>query len=76
MPEVLCAGFIIDEYRPELIEMVLDRLTPESVRIAVVGKKFEGSTDRTEKWYGTQYRLTSIPQEALNVRRCFPFLCG
>ena len=67
MPEVLCGGFLIDEYRPELIEMVLDRLTPDSVRIAVVGKKFEGQTDRVEKWYGTNYSLSPISEETLTV---------
>ena len=67
MPEVLCGGFLIDEYRPELIEMVLERLTPDSVRIAVVGKKFEGQTDRVEKWYGTNYCLSPISEETLTV---------
>ena len=67
MSEVLCAGYVVDDYKPELIDMVLSKLTPEQVRVAVVGKKFEGQTDRTEKWYGTQYSINPIPVETINV---------
>ena len=67
MKEVLCGGYLADEYKPELIDMVLEKLTPDQVRVAVIGKKFEGKTDKTEKWYGTNYSLTPIPEDTLNV---------
>ena len=74
MTEVLCGGFLVDDYKPELIDMVLSKLVPEQVRIAVIGKKFDGSTDQTERWYGTQYSLNPIPDETINVSSIFKLL--
>lgn len=39
-----------------------------SFRVAVVSKSFEGQTDRTEEWYGTQYKQEAITDEAIKVR--------
>lgn len=39
-----------------------------SLRVAVVSKSFEGQTDRTEEWYGTQYKQEAITDEAIKVR--------
>ncbi|RXN10476.1 insulin-degrading enzyme [Labeo rohita] len=62
---VLAAEYLLEEFRPDLIEMVLDKLRPENVRVAVVSKSFEGQTDRTEEWYGTQYKQEAITDEAI-----------
>ncbi|KAF4791367.1 Insulin-degrading enzyme [Turdus rufiventris] len=61
--EVLAAEYLLEEFRPDLIEMVLDKLRPENVRVAIVSKSFEGKTDRTEEWYGTQYKQEAISDE-------------
>ncbi len=37
-------------------------------RVAVVSKSFEGQTDRTEEWYGTQYKQEAITDDAIKVR--------
>ncbi|KAG7999924.1 Insulin-degrading enzyme [Nibea albiflora] len=58
--EVLAAEYLLEDFRPDLIEMVLDKLRPEHVRVAVVSKSFEGQTDKTEEWYGTQYKQEAI----------------
>lgn len=65
LEEVLTAEYLLEEFRPDLIEMVLDKLRPENVRVAVVSKSFEGKTDRTEEWYGTQYKQEAIPDEVI-----------
>ncbi|XP_059421799.1 insulin-degrading enzyme isoform X1 [Carassius carassius] len=65
LEEVLAAEYLLEEFRPDLIEMVLDKLRPENVRVAVVSKSFEGQTDRTEEWYGTQYRQEAITDDAI-----------
>ncbi|XP_046508337.1 insulin-degrading enzyme isoform X2 [Equus quagga] len=65
LEEVLTAEYLLEEFRPDLIEMVLDKLRPENVRVAVVSKSFEGKTDCTEEWYGTQYRQEAIPDEVI-----------
>ncbi|XP_030626254.1 insulin-degrading enzyme isoform X2 [Chanos chanos] len=65
LEEVLAAEYLLEEFRPDLIEMVLDKLRPEHVRVAVVSKSFEGQTDRTEEWYGTQYKQEAISDEVI-----------
>uniref|UniRef100_A0A671RBQ6 Insulin-degrading enzyme n=1 Tax=Sinocyclocheilus anshuiensis TaxID=1608454 RepID=A0A671RBQ6_9TELE len=65
LEKVLAAEYLLEEFRPDLIEMVLDKLRPENVRVAVVSKSFEGQTDRTEEWYGTQYKQEAITNEAI-----------
>uniref|UniRef100_A0A8C5L6T5 Insulin degrading enzyme n=1 Tax=Jaculus jaculus TaxID=51337 RepID=A0A8C5L6T5_JACJA len=62
---VLTAEYLLEEFRPDLIDMVLDKLRPENVRVAIVSKSFEGKTDRTEQWYGTQYKQEAIPDEVI-----------
>ncbi|PVD29637.1 hypothetical protein C0Q70_08892 [Pomacea canaliculata] len=60
IPEMLSAPYLFNEFRPDLINMVLDHLTPDRMRVMVVSKKFQGQTDQEEKWYGTQFRVTSL----------------
>ncbi|XP_024120451.1 insulin-degrading enzyme [Oryzias melastigma] len=63
--EVLSGKFIMDQFRPDLIQMVLQRLRPDNVRVTVVSKSFEEQTDRTEEWYGTQYKQEAISDEVI-----------
>ncbi|KAK2166408.1 hypothetical protein LSH36_39g02052 [Paralvinella palmiformis] len=65
LKEVLSGGYLIDEWRPELINTVMEKLTPESIRVMVIGKKFEGHTDLKETWYGTEYSLVTIPDKKI-----------
>ncbi|XP_032806215.1 insulin-degrading enzyme [Petromyzon marinus] len=61
--EVLAAEYLLEEFRPDLIEMLLDKLQPHNSRIAVVAKAFEGHTDQVERWYETQYKQESVSEE-------------
>ncbi|XP_075906176.1 insulin-degrading enzyme isoform X2 [Nelusetta ayraudi] len=65
LEEVLAAEYLLEDFRPDLIEMVLDKLRPEFVRVAVVSKSFEGQTNKSEEWYGTQYKQEAIAAETL-----------
>ncbi|KAK9671052.1 hypothetical protein RND81_12G003500 [Saponaria officinalis] len=47
-------------FNPGTIQMILNELTPDNVRIFWESKKFEGKTDSTEPWYGTAYSLERI----------------
>uniref|UniRef100_A0A0K2SYP7 Metalloproteaselike [Tribolium castaneum] n=1 Tax=Lepeophtheirus salmonis TaxID=72036 RepID=A0A0K2SYP7_LEPSM len=60
MNEALCGPYLIDDWDPELVNMVLDYLCPQKVRIFVVGKMFENKATETEKWYGTKYYQEKI----------------
>ncbi|XP_074321353.1 insulin-degrading enzyme-like 1, peroxisomal [Silene latifolia] len=47
-------------FNPSTIQMFLQELTPDNVRIFWESKKFEGKTDSIEQWYGTAYCLEKI----------------
>jgi len=36
-------------------------------RISVIGKKFAGSSDCTEQWYGTEYSHAKLSEDVLQV---------
>lgn len=63
--EVLSGSYLLTEYRPDLITMVLDKLVPETMRIGVIAKKFADVADQKEKWYGTEYKLEDIADEKI-----------
>ncbi|XP_068597613.1 insulin-degrading enzyme [Brachionichthys hirsutus] len=65
LEEVLAAECLLEDFRPDLIEMVLDKLRPEHVRVAVVSKSFEGQTDKSEEWYGTRYKQEAIADASI-----------
>nr|KAG5698799.1 hypothetical protein BaRGS_032218 [Batillaria attramentaria] len=43
------APYLFNEFNPDLINMILEKLTPDNMRVMVVSKKFEGQTDKTEQ---------------------------
>ncbi|XP_061645273.1 insulin-degrading enzyme isoform X3 [Phyllopteryx taeniolatus] len=65
LEEVLAAEYLLEDFRPDLIEMVLDKLRPEYVRVVLVSKSFDGQTDKAEEWYGTQYKQEAISEETI-----------
>lgn len=44
-------------------------MTPEKMKVAVISKKYEGKTDQTEKWYGTEYKLDNLSSEQLEAMK-------
>ncbi|XP_026283757.1 insulin-degrading enzyme [Frankliniella occidentalis] len=66
MEDILKGHYILDEWRPDLIvEEVLNKLTPNNMRVVVQAQKFKPLADMKEEWYGTDYSLKDIPQETL-----------
>ncbi|KAJ8637986.1 hypothetical protein MRB53_012253 [Persea americana] len=59
-PEDWLVGDLPRKFVPATIQMVLDELTPDNVRIFWESKKFEGSTGMVEPWYGTAYSVEKI----------------
>uniref|UniRef100_A0A8C1J4J2 Insulin-degrading enzyme n=1 Tax=Cyprinus carpio TaxID=7962 RepID=A0A8C1J4J2_CYPCA len=45
------------------VDFVLEQKIYNGTEVAVVSKSFEGQTDRTEEWYGTQYKQEAITDE-------------
>lgn len=60
--EILTGSSILTEWRPDLIQMILDKLVPDNVFLTVVAKKFEEIATEVEPWYGTKYVTRPIPE--------------
>ncbi|KAB0398310.1 hypothetical protein E2I00_001538 [Balaenoptera physalus] len=54
---------------------ILHVFFPSVSRVAIVSKSFEGKTDRTEEWYGTQYKQEAVPDEVIKILIAFVCVC-
>lgn len=63
--EVLTGSSILTEWRPDLVQVVLDKLVPDNVFVTVVAQKFSDDTFSVEPWYGTKYKTEKIPAEKI-----------
>lgn len=52
-------------FKPDIIQSILNELSPDSVRIFWSSMKFEGQTDKTEPWYGTAYSVEKITRSVV-----------
>jgi insulysin len=59
---LLSGPSLIRTFAPDAIKTGLAALNPENFRLTVVSQQFPGDWDKTEKWYGTQYKYEKIPQ--------------
>lgn len=67
MDHVLTSSYYSTTFDPELIQSIFGYLEPTKMRMTVVSKKYEGQTDKTEKWYGTQYKTEAYPPEKVSA---------
>lgn len=60
------------KFVPKTIEMMLDELRPDSVRIFWESKSFEGCTDSVEPWYGTKYSVQKLALSTIQqwIEKC------
>src|SRR5690606_37025884 len=58
---------LIREFRSEYIKKAIDYLRPDNFRLMVVARNPPGGGgfDKTERWYGTEYRVERIPEDLL-----------
>lgn len=67
MNEILCADRIFTEWKPDLINWVIEYLTPQNIRVHVIGKMYENVANESEKWYGTKYKKEKIPGNVIDL---------
>lgn len=67
--DVLSVYDLMTEWRPDLIEELLDCLTPENIRVAVMAKRFEEKCTQIEPWYGTKYLRETIEDAKIKTWR-------
>ncbi|KAM3177861.1 hypothetical protein ACTXT7_003698 [Hymenolepis weldensis] len=65
--DILTSGYLISEFRPDLIEEIINCITPENFRYCVISKKVADSCDCIEKYYRTRYGCESIPPEKIEA---------
>uniref|UniRef100_A0A914WWZ8 Insulin-degrading enzyme n=1 Tax=Plectus sambesii TaxID=2011161 RepID=A0A914WWZ8_9BILA len=59
--DVLYYNTRMDQYRPDLIEMVLNWLVPENMNYEVISRQFHGQEgNQIEKWFGTEYQKKKL----------------
>ena len=67
LSEVLSANYLLTEWRPDLIEEVLEKLNPLNSRIIIVGQKTKEKCVNEEQWYKTNYCYEKIEKAAIDV---------
>ncbi|KAI0989670.1 hypothetical protein GJ496_002399 [Pomphorhynchus laevis] len=65
LEDCISGNQIMYEIRPDLVENIIDHLTPNNCSIFISSSTFANITDKTEHWYGTKYKEGSIPDELL-----------
>ncbi|GES66360.1 a-pheromone processing metallopeptidase Ste23 [Aspergillus terreus] len=61
--EWLLSGSLLRTYNPDLIKKALSYFRPDNFRMIIVSQDYPGDWDSKEKWYGTEYKVESIPQD-------------
>lgn len=64
--DVLSAPYYATKFDPELIHSLGSYLKPDKMRITLISKKYEGKTDKKEKWYGTDYAEAKMSESQIN----------
>ena len=67
LSEVLSANYLLTEWRPELIEQVMECLQPNNSRIIIIGQKTKEKCTQEEQWYKTNFYFEKIEQAAIDV---------
>uniref|UniRef100_A0A2M3ZGB7 Insulin-degrading enzyme n=1 Tax=Anopheles braziliensis TaxID=58242 RepID=A0A2M3ZGB7_9DIPT len=65
LEDVLVAHFLISEWRPDLVENIIQKLTPEKARYTIVGQKCSELATEQEYWYGTKYGMGKVDKSIL-----------
>jgi insulysin len=65
-PDLFLSGpFKLFEFDPKLIYECWSEMSPENMLIIVSSKDYEGTTDLTDPWYGTNYQRIEIDKDFL-----------
>jgi secreted Zn-dependent insulinase-like peptidase len=65
---ILAGDHLNEDYDPEVIHQTLGYFTPENLRVHLISTKFEGNTDKEERWYKVNYSEEAISDEEIKVK--------
>ncbi|KAL8640102.1 MAG: hypothetical protein Q9228_002938 [Teloschistes exilis] len=60
---LLSGTSILRKFDPQGITDALSYLRPDNYRLTLVSQTFPGDWDQKERWYGTEYRVETIPSD-------------
>ncbi|OQS04220.1 insulin-degrading-like enzyme, metalloprotease family M16A [Thraustotheca clavata] len=63
---IVAGSFLLYEYNATKVAAVLQKLTPSNMRLTVVSKTFENSTQLIEPWYDTKYSNDKLSADLLH----------
>ena len=63
---LLSGSSLLRVFDAAAIERGLSSITPDNMRMFIVSRKFPGTWNKKEKWYGTEYRYEDIPAELMS----------
>ena len=66
---LLSGPAVIKKFDAERISQAMTYLRPDNFRLSVVSQDFPGGWDQKEKWYGTEYKSSKIPEDFLSQIR-------
>ncbi|XP_077277756.1 insulin-degrading enzyme-like [Temnothorax americanus] len=58
------------EWRPDLIDELMEHFMPENIKIYVASKTYEDTVDKIEKWFDIKYKKEKIPKETIKKWKC------
>lgn len=67
MNEILCGDCLFPQWKPELIDTIVNCLTPQNIRVHVVAKAYENIANETERWYSTKYKKERISTRIIDM---------
>ena len=66
LEDVLQGPYMLTEWKPDVINDILSRLTPSNVRVLAIAQKFENIAIDSEPWYGTKHKTEPISNDLLD----------
>ena len=67
LQDVLKGPYILTDWKPDLVNDILSRLTPSNVRILAIAQKYDDIATDSEPWYGTKHKTQEIKKELLEL---------
>ncbi|MCF7981965.1 MAG: insulinase family protein, partial [Pseudomonadales bacterium] len=62
--DILLAPYLFEEYRPDLIRALLNKLTPKNMVLMLVAKGIQ--TEKVTPWFETPYKINPVTPEEIN----------
>ncbi|XP_003746382.1 insulin-degrading enzyme [Galendromus occidentalis] len=66
LSDLASAPYLLLDYEPHWIDEILHKLNPNNMRLMISSARFNGSTDRLEPLYSTEFSIEDLSQSSLD----------